>query len=82
MRLGRNMVNKPRINTLNFGMDSDKKVLDVVYQKRDTSKVQISNLLLHPPDKYLIDCYSLSRWQCCILIGWEERASPAGGHVQ
>ena len=63
-------------------MDSDKKVLDVVYQKRDTSKVQISNLLLHPPDKYLIDCYSLSRWQCCILIGWEERASPAGGHVQ
>lgn len=31
------------------------------------------------PGKYLRDCCSQSRWQCCIQTDWEARASPAGG---
>lgn len=45
--------------------------------KKETKTLE--KALRHPPGKYLIGCYFLSRWRCCILTGSEACASPAGG---
>lgn len=48
-------------------------------KRKKSSEIKMLQAMRYQPGKYLISCYFQSRWRCCILIGWEPCASPAGG---